>query len=93
MTFVDSYKMFSKAVHFCEFSPNGGSLFAGSDDGTAKIWKIEKTKDIKLSNSNELVTFEEKRKPNKQDKNLVFTDVSSNIIFINIDQRKSGQFG
>jgi WD40 repeat protein len=91
VTFVDSFKMFSKAVHFCEFSPNGASLFAGSDDGTAKIWKIDKGKDIKLSNSNELVTFEEKRRPSKQDKNLVFTDVSSNNIFLcDIDKRKSG---
>jgi WD40 repeat protein len=76
VSFVDSFKMFSKAVHFCEFSPNGGSLFIGSDDGTAKIWRIEKGKDIKLTATNELVTFEVKRKPSKQDKNLMFTDVS-----------------
>ena len=78
VTFVDSFKMFNKAVQFCEFSPNGGSLFAGSDDGTAKIWRIDKGKEIRLSNANELATFEEKRQPSKQDKNLVFTDVSYN---------------
>jgi WD40 repeat protein len=72
--------MFSKAVHFCEFSPNGCNLFIGSDDGTAKIWKIEKGKDIKLTATNELVTFEVKRKPSNQDKNLMFTDVSYIVI-------------
>lgn len=77
VSFIDSFKMFTKAVHFCEFSPNGGSLFAGSDDGTAKIWRIDKGKDIGLSNSTELVTFEEKKKPKRHDKNFVFTDVSN----------------
>ena len=78
VTFVDSFKMFNKAVQFCEFSPNGACLFAGSDDGTAKIWRIDKGKEIKLSIANESATFEEKRLPSKQDRNVMFTDVSLN---------------
>jgi WD40 repeat protein len=40
--FLGGYKSYSKAVHFCEFSPSGYQLFSGSDDGIAKIWKIDK---------------------------------------------------
>lgn len=36
-------------------------LFVGSDDGTAKIWKIEKGKAPNLSDDKVLITFEEKR--------------------------------
>lgn len=85
VSFIDSFKMFTKAVHFCEFSPNGASLFAGSDDGTAKIWRIDKGKDLALSNSTELVTFEEKKKQSKHDRNVVFTDVSASTLKILIE--------
>jgi WD40 repeat protein len=44
--------MFRKDVQHIEFSPNGESLFAGSKDGTANIWMIEKGKKISLSEEN-----------------------------------------
>jgi len=46
---LGSTKKHHKAVHFCEFSPNGKYLFTGSIDGTAKIWNVEKDKSNKKS--------------------------------------------
>lgn len=51
-------------------------LFVGSDDGTAKIWKIEKGKVPNLSDEKVLITFEEKRTYSQADKLTIFRNVS-----------------
>jgi WD40 repeat protein len=55
-------------VYFCEFSPDGKMLFTGSDDGTAKIWKIDE-KVPTLGDEKLIETLEQKFNPTKEDKN------------------------
>jgi WD40 repeat protein len=75
--FLGGYKSYSKAVHFCEFSPSGYQLFSGSDDGIAKIWKIEKGGKMppSLSEDKLLATLQEKMKHSKQDHETAFSGV------------------
>jgi WD40 repeat protein len=59
--YIGTFKCYQNAVHYCEFSPNGLHFFAGSDDGTAKIWKIDKGKVTPcLSDEKLQVTLQEK---------------------------------